>query len=125
MNKTNNSSLTGSAQKLRREMTQEERRLWFTYLKKLPVTVNRQKVIGTYIVDFYIADARLIIELDGSQHYTIEGRDADASRDTYLNGLGLTFLRYTNLQIHQEFENVCNDIFRYLVKCGSIKPKEE
>ncbi|MBQ6335652.1 MAG: endonuclease domain-containing protein [Ruminococcus sp.] len=125
MNKTNNTRLTGFSQHLRRNMTKEEKRLWYDFLRKLNLTVNRQKVIGNYIVDFYIADARLIIELDGSQHYTIEGRDADASRDTYLNGLGLTILRYTNLQIHQEFENVCNDIFRYLVKYGSIKPKEE
>ena len=55
MNKTNNSCLTGNAQKLRREMTQEERHLWYDFLKGLPVTVNRQKVIGHYIVDFYCA----------------------------------------------------------------------
>ena len=69
MNKTNNSRLTGNAQKLRREMTEEERHLWYDFLKELPVTVNRQKVIGRYIVDFYCAEAKLVSEIDGTQHY--------------------------------------------------------
>ena len=60
--------LTGFSQKLRKYMTKEERHLWYDYLKRLPVTVNRQKVIGEYIVDFYVSEARIIIELDGSQH---------------------------------------------------------
>ena len=68
MNKTNNSRLTGNAQKLRREMTEEERHLWYDFLKGLPVTVNRQKVIGRYIVYFYCAEAKLVIEIDGTQH---------------------------------------------------------
>ena len=73
LNKTNNPQLTANAQKLRREMTKEERRLWYDFLKHLPVTVNRQKVIGCYIVDFYCASHKLAIELDGSQHYEAKG----------------------------------------------------
>ena len=69
MNKTNNSKLTDNAQKLRKNMTKEERHLWYDFLKTLPVTVNRQKVIGNYIVDFYISSHKIIIEIDGSQHY--------------------------------------------------------
>jgi len=69
MNKTNNSKLTGNAKTLRKNMTKEERHLWYDFLKTLPLTVNRQKVIGNYIVDFYIASSKIVIELDGSQHY--------------------------------------------------------
>ena len=69
MNKTNNSTLTGNAKTLRKNMTKEERHLWYDFLKTLPITANRQKVLGNYIVDFYIAAAKLVIELDGSQHY--------------------------------------------------------
>ena len=69
-------------------MTKEERRLWFDFLKQLPVTVNRQKVIDRYIVDFYCASRKLVIELDGSQHYENEGADADRERDHALNRLG-------------------------------------
>ena len=124
MNKTNNSKLTGFSQHLRKNMTKEERRLWYDFLRKLDVTVNRQKVIGSYIADFYIADARLIIELDGNQHYTADGKEADSARDAYLEGLGLTILRYSNLQIQKSFDNVCCDIFRHLVKRGTIKPPQ-
>ena len=69
MNKTNNSTLTGNAKTLRKNMTKEERHLWYDFLKTLPIPANRQKVLGNYIVDFYIAAAKLVIELDGSQHY--------------------------------------------------------
>ena len=71
-------------------MTKEERRLWYDFLKQLPVTVNRQKVIGRYIVDFYCASANLVIELDGSQHYESEGVTSDRERDHTLNQLGIT-----------------------------------
>ena len=114
MNKTNNSSLTGFAQKLRREMTQEERRLWFTYLKKLPVTVNRQKVIGNYIADFYCAGAGVVIEVDGSQHYEDEGVRKDRERDAYFRSRGLTVLRYSNADVNKRFKAVCEDIWNHI-----------
>ena len=66
------------------------------FLKSLPVTFHRQKVIGNYIVDFYVAGAKLVIELDGSQHYEEKGMQNDKLRDAYLNSLGLTVLRYSN-----------------------------
>ena len=69
MNTNSNPKLTDNAKNLRKNMTKEERHLWYDFLKTLPITVNRQKVIGNYIVDFYIATAKLVIELDGSQHY--------------------------------------------------------
>ena len=114
MNETNNPKLKPYAQQLRREMTKEERRLWYDFLRHLPVTVNRQKVIGPYIVDFYCAAAKLVIELDGSQHYEAKGVAADAERDRYLAGLGLRVARYTNLDIQRDFEGVCEDILQRL-----------
>ena len=110
MNKTNNPELTGNAKALRKNMTKEERHLWYDFLKSLPVTVNRQKVIGKYIVDFYIASSKLVIELDGSQHYEDEGIENDIKRDEFLNGLGIKVLRYSNLDVNQRFEGVCEDI---------------
>ncbi len=115
MNKTANSKLTGTAKTLRKNMTKEEKHLWYDFLKKLPVTLHRQKVIGNYIADFYCADAKLIIELDGSQHYEPQGRKSDALRDAYLSGLGLTVVRYTNLDINRRFDAVCQDILKRLL----------
>ena len=112
MNKTSNAKLTGNAKTLRRNMTKEERHLWYDFLKSLPQTVNRQKVIGPYIVDFYCAEAKLVIELDGSQHY--EQPQADRERDRYLNDLGLSVVRYSNRDINTCFDRVCTDILRRL-----------
>ena len=88
MNQTNNPPLKPFAQQLRHDMTKEERHLWYDFLKSLPVTVKRQMVIGPYIVDFYIASAKLVIELDGSQHYREEGIVTDKERDQFLHGSG-------------------------------------
>ena len=110
MNKTNNSKLTRNAKLLRKNMTKEERHLWYDFLKAIPLTVNRQKVIGNYIVDFYIAASKIVIEIDGSQHYEGNGIENDARRDEYLNSLGIKVLRYSNLDINQRFESVCEDI---------------
>jgi len=91
-------------------MTKEEKHLWYDFLKLLPQTVNRQKVIGQYVVDFYCAGAKLVIELDGSQHCKEDGKAKDSERDAYLSGLGITVVRYTNLDIHERFDAVCADI---------------
>ena len=114
MNTKNNLKLTGNAKTLRKNMTKEERHLWYDFLKPLPITVNRQKVIGNYIVDFYIATAKLVIELDGSQHYEERGIDSDAKRDEFLNSLGVKVLRYSNLDVNQRFESVCQDILNHI-----------
>ena len=114
MNQYNNPRLTRNAQSLRRNMTREERRLWYDFLKGLPVTVNRQKVIGGYIVDFYCAEATLVIELDGSQHFEAAGDAADRERDSALEALGLKVLRYSNRAIAENFRCVCEDILFHL-----------
>ena len=112
MNPYNNPKLTKNSQNLRKRMTKEERHLWYDFLKKLPVTVNRQKVIGHYIVDFYCAQAKLVLELDGSQHYEEVGQDSDRERDAGLRELGLTVLRYSNTDIARSFDAVCQDILQ-------------
>lgn len=114
MNKTNNSKLTENAKALRRNMTKEEKHLWYDFLKGLPFTVNRQKVIGKYIVDFYLAAFKLAIELDGSQHYEVNGIKSDKARDEYLSGLGIKVFRFSNLDIHRRFEEVCAEIMQYI-----------
>ncbi len=105
-----NKKLVKNAQTLRKNMTDGEKRLWYNFLKKLPITVNRQKNIGNYIVDFYIASKKLVIELDGSQHLSEEHERADKLRDEELNKLGLRVLRYTNDDIKKYFYEVCCEI---------------
>ena len=102
------------SQTLRKNMTKEEKHLWYDFLKGLPVTVHRQKMIGDYIVDFYIASAALVIELDGSQHYEDAGRRSDQARDSFLCGEGLSVLRFSNLDINKNFDGVCQTILARL-----------
>ncbi len=103
---------TKNAKLLRKNMTAEEKQLWYKFLKALPYTINRQKTIGPYILDFYCHGALLAIELDGSQHYELEGERKDIARDEFLKKNNVTVLRYSNLQIRQNFEGVCLDIQR-------------
>ena len=116
MNEPYNSKLTPNAKRLRKNMTKEERHLWYDYLKTLPVTVHRQKVLGNYIADFYIAAAKLVIELDGSQHYEEMGRQKDEIRDAYLESIGCRVLRYSNADVSNRFRSVCEDIYNHLNK---------
>ena len=114
MTKSGQHALTPSAQTLRKYMTPEERILWYDFLKKLPVSVRRQKPLGGYIVDFYCASAKLVIELDGSQHEEPQQKAADEERDAYLRSRGLTVLRYSNWLIKTNFEGVCQDIWEHI-----------
>ena len=95
-------------------MTNEEKHLWYDFLKKLPLTVNRQKNIGDYIVDFFIASRRTVIEIDGAQHRLPQGQRSDQQRDADLHALGITVLRYTNEDINKHFAEVCESILHHL-----------
>ena len=118
-----NKNLVPLAQELRKNMTPEEKHLWYDFLKKLPVTVNRQKNIENYIVDFFIASNRIVIEIDGAQHYMTDNRKADEKRDTDLLALGITVLRYTNVDINTNFKTVCDDTLEHKGLCAdSFKP---
>lgn len=114
MNKNANGKLTKLSQTLRKEMTKEEKKLWYEFLKGLPLTVHRQKVFGHYIADFYIADSKLVIELDGSQHYSEEGLLYDAERTAFFRSQGVDVLRYSDYEINSDFEAVCTDILKNL-----------
>ena len=104
------SPLTSRAQVLRREMTLEERHLWYDFLKLLPKTVRRQKVIDGCIVDFCCEEAKLVIEIDGIQHKTEDGLENDRIRDERLRKRGYSVVRYSNKDINGNFTAVCRDI---------------
>ena len=111
---THNKQLTRYAQDLRNNMTSEERRLWYRVLKPLPVKVKRQEVIGEIIVDFFIPQSLIAIELDGSQHYEDEGITSDKARDEYLGKQGIKVLRYSNYEVNNNLRAVGEDIMRHL-----------
>ncbi len=114
MNIPKNNDLLENARKLREDMTPQERKLWYLFLQKYPVKVYKQRIIGPYIVDFYCASAKLVIEVDGSQHYDEEAQKRDAERTAYLNRLGLTVVRYSNADINCRFEQVCQQIHQMI-----------
>ena len=103
------------AKTLRKNATPEENHLWYDFLRRYEVRFQRQKAIGNYIVDFYCYRAGLVIEIDGSQHYTDEETAYDQQRTDYLEKLGLQVIRISNRQINEEFRAVCEHIDR-LVK---------
>ena len=95
-------------------MTPEEKHLWYDFLKKLPITVNRQKVIENYIVDFYIHEAKIVIEIDGIQHNEQTHKRTDEERDKNLSELGIMVLRYSNEDVNKRFSIVCNNILEHI-----------
>ena len=107
MAKMHNPTLLPLARALRKNMTKEERHLWYDFLSSYPVRFKRQQIVGRYIVDFYCPQARLVIELDGSQHYEGDGPEKDAQRTAELEKQGLTVLRFLNYDIQTNFRGVC------------------
>ena len=105
-----NSNLISSAKQLRRNMTKEQRHLWFDFLRSYEFRFTRQKVLGKYIADFYCARAKLVIELDGSQHYDPEHLRKDAERTAFLKGYDLHVIRIPNTEITTNFRGVCEYI---------------
>ena len=105
-----NKALVTNAKNLRKNMTKEERHLWYDFLRPYPVRFFRQKILGKYIVDFYCAEAKLIVELDGSQHYEDKEMEYDAERTTYLELYGVRVLRIPNNEVNQNFSGVCEYI---------------
>ncbi|MBO5280707.1 MAG: endonuclease domain-containing protein [Clostridia bacterium] len=110
MERKHNKELLPNARELRKNMTKEEKHLWYDFLRSYPVRFMRQRVIGRYIVDFYCAEAKLIIELDGSEHYTVEAKEYDKKRTEFLEEYGLKVIRFPNTEIHSNFEGVCKCI---------------
>ena len=110
MQSKHNSNLVPLAKQLRKEMTKEERHLWYDFLREYPVRFTRQKVLGRYIADFYSAKAKLVIELDGSQHYEDSNAVKDAERTKFLEGYGLQVIRIPNNEVNRNFAGVCEYI---------------
>ena len=110
MQSKHNKQLVPFAKQLRKEMTKEERHLWYDFLRTYPVRFSRQKVLGKYIADFYSAEAKPVIELDGSQHYDDGGAEKDAERTAFLDGYGLTVIRIPNNEVVRNFRGVCEYI---------------
>ena len=104
------------ARQLRRDMTDEERHLWHCFLRHYPIKFYKQRPIDKYIADFYCAAAHLVIELDGSQHYFPKGQNYDAIRSACLEKHGLYVMRFTNPEVKQKFDSVCEQIDTYVKK---------
>ncbi len=109
-----NKKLAENAKSLRRNMTPEERYLWYDFLKRLPFTVKRQHIIENYIVDFYIAEKGTVIEVDGNQHTSQDNKIADKERDAVLSSWGIVVLRYTNDEVRNHFGAVAENIMKKL-----------
>lgn len=110
MQRKHNKDIVPLAKELRKNMTKEERRLWYDFLRTYPVRFSRQKVLGKYIADFYCAEAKLVIELDGAGHYTEEGETYDEERTRFLEAYNLQVIRIPNTEIHKNFRGVCEYI---------------
>ena len=110
MQRKYNGQLVPLAKQLRKEMTKEERRLWYNFLRGYSIRFSRQKILGKYIADFYSAEAKLVIELDGSQHYEEENIDKDRERTAFLESYGLRIIRIPNNEVNSNFTGVCEYI---------------
>lgn len=109
MQPKHNKQLVPLAKQLRKEMTKEERHLWYDFLRGYPIRFSRQKVLGKYIADFYSAKAKLVIELDGSQHYENDNMQK-ILRGRIFEKYGLTVIRIPNNEINENFQGVCEYI---------------
>ena len=99
-----------NAKNLRKNATKQENHLWFDYLRTYPIRFQRQKTINSFIADFYCHAAKLIIEIDGSQHYQAQGLAYDAERTAILESYGLKVIRFSNHDIDHHFSSVCEQI---------------
>ena len=115
MQRKHNKDIVPTAKMLRKNMTKEEKHLWYDFLRTYPIRFSRQKVLGKYIADFYCAEAKLVVELDGSGHYTEEGKQYDEERTAFLEEYGLTVIRIPNTEIHKNFRGVWNSYNRQSV----------
>ena len=115
-----NKDLKKNSQKLRKDMTPQERHLWYDFLSGYSVQFRRQKVIGNFIVDFYCPKARIAIELDGSQHFDPDSVQADLERTIFLNSVGVQVLRYANNEVSEQFRAVCEVIDLHVRKVVAL-----
>jgi len=105
-----NATLSKRARELRINATKQEKRLWYEYLRDFRPRFTRQRIVGSYIIDFYCATVKLAVELDGGQHYESDALEYDKRRTVFLETLGIQVLRFNNIDIDKSFEGVCNAI---------------
>lgn len=105
-----NTDITDRARQLRKDMTESERKLWFCYLKNCGVRFYKQRQIESYIVDFYCAKAKIVIEVDGDSHFDKYAEKYDKERTKILECYGLSIIRFTNKDIKYRFPEVCETI---------------
>ena len=105
-------------------MTKEERKLWYEFLRSYPFRFSRQKVLGKYIVDFYCAEAKLVIELDGSRNCENINMEKDSERTFFLEGYGLRVIRISNSDVSRNFQGVCEYIDAVVRQSLSQKSKD-
>ena len=109
-NKPYNSTLSPRARELRKNATKQENKLWYEFLREFRPRFTRQRIVGSYILDFYCGKAKLAVELDGSQHFEPEAMEYDKIRTEFLLSLGIQVMRFNNIDINKSFEGVCNSI---------------
>ena len=114
-NSLSNTEIKNSAKQLRKEMTRQERHLWYDFLQKHRCKWYKQKPIGRYIADFYCGRIKLIVELDGSQHYEEKQVEYDERRTEYFKNLGITLIRFPNNVIDKNFNGVCEEIEKIIL----------
>lgn len=117
-----NRRLIPRAKELRKNATKQENYLWYNFLRTYPVRFQRQKTISNFIVDFYCDKAKIVIELDGSQHYSEQGMTYDAERTQILSAYGLLVLRFSNADIDRHFTSVCEEIDRKVKERMEVHP---
>ena len=105
-----NGEMLPRARELRREMTPQENKLWYQFLRHYPIKIYKQRIIESFIADFYCSRAQLVIELDGAQHATEQGVQYDLERSSILSQSGLLVLRFSNHEVDLQFEAVCEKI---------------
>ncbi len=125
MLRKHNKAIVPTARMLRKNMTKEEKHLWYDFLRNFPVRFSRQKVLGKYIADFHCARAKLVIELDGSGHYTEKDIRNDEIRTEFLENYGLMVVRISNYDINTNFNGVCEQIEKLVIdKVGELEYHE-
>ena len=120
-----NGEMLPRARELRHNMTPQEQKLWYRFLRKYPVKIYKQRIVESFIVDFYCSKALLVIEVDGSQHYTEQGEAYDLERSAVLERYGLLVLRFSNLEVEQEFDGVCTLIDKTIQSRMNLNPDAE
>ena len=126
MQRKANPNLGPVARMLRKNMTRQERKLWYNCLSHCPLRFYRQKILGKYVVDFYCASAKLAVEIDGSQHYKPVEQERDAERARFLEDYGITVLRISNYDVDTNFDGVCLYIMSFAKKlCESRRETPE